>query len=353
MLTSGLFGYITDYLFWWLLLFSLVVHTWCFFKLFPKDRPRRSGLIIGNILVFACLAGVAMMAGETYLRFSCVETDSFGLSLPARRWFVYHTSLNSLGCRDAEWSVEKRPGVRRIAFVGDSFTYGWGIERVEHRFPDLVGSALREKRDGEYEILNVAKPGWGTGGQIEPVRDLATRFDVDEIVFCYVANDIEKLLPQKAGFSPTRPSLPTIFDLDRSCLLEFAYWRLYVPRLAAMSGYFDWLAQGYGDESTWRAQQRLLYEIIALCQDHGVELRVALLPFIRARGDKYDVKRIHGLLREYFEANGVAVADLQPAIENREPAELVVSSADPHPNELAHRLFAEAIMEGFYAKAGR
>ena len=35
MLTSGVFGYLFDYLLWWILLASLLVHTWCFLRFFP------------------------------------------------------------------------------------------------------------------------------------------------------------------------------------------------------------------------------------------------------------------------------------------------------------------------------
>jgi hypothetical protein len=103
MLTSGAFGYLFDYILWWIVFFSLLVHTWCFFKFFPWKTRRKVGLGIGNGLLFLCLLGGLAIAGESYLRFVCVQTDSFGVSLPARRWFALHTKLNSLGCRDREW----------------------------------------------------------------------------------------------------------------------------------------------------------------------------------------------------------------------------------------------------------
>ena len=144
MLTSGVFGYVFDYLVWWALFISLVVQTRCFFRLFPNSR-KRLRLVLGNGLVFLCLLGAVAMAGESYFRFVAVETDSFGMSLPARRWFALHTKLNSLGCRDKEWELAKPPGVRRIAFVGDSFTYGWGIENPAERFTGLIQALLDRK----------------------------------------------------------------------------------------------------------------------------------------------------------------------------------------------------------------
>jgi len=348
MLTSGAFGYLADYLLWWLALLSLFVHTWCFFKFFPRNRHRKLGLLIGNALVFLCLLGFATMAGESYFRFACVETDAFGASLPARRWFALHTTLNSLGYRDREWSPAKPAGVRRIAFVGDSFTYGWGIERVEDRFTERVQAAFEGSRPGTAEVLNASKPGWGSGAQLFAIRDLIATYAVDEIVLGYVANDIEPLLPVTGSFDPTLPPDPTFFDPDRSCLVDFLYRTLWVPRLAAVRGYQDWLAGGFADADTWAAHQGQLLDIIAACRQHDVALRVILLPFIRTSGEVFDASAIHYRVRRFFEAEGVPVLDLLPAIEERAPADLVVNRRDAHPNALAHQLFANAIREAFY-----
>ena len=349
MLTSGAFGYLADYLLLWMLYFSLLIHTWCFFRFFPKARHKWTGVLAGNALVFSCLLGPVAIAGESYLRFACVETDSFGVSLPARRWFALHTNLNSLGCRDREWSREKPPGVRRIAFVGDSFTYGWGIERPEDRFPDLIQARFDRRAPRTVEVMNVAKAGWDSGDQIQPIKDMIDIYGVDEVVLCYVANDIEKLLPTRDGFNPTRPPEPSFFNIDSSCLLDYLYRRIIVPRVASVSGYHDWLAEGYAEQTTWREHQRRLGTIIRHCEKTGVVFRVALLPFIRTGGEKFQTAKLHSTLARFFEANNVPVVDLAPTIVGRPAAELVVNRGDAHPNEFAQTLFADRIWSAFYA----
>ena len=321
MLAIGVFGYLGDYLIWWLIYVSLLVHTWCFFKFFPRDRRRRLGLVAGNALVFACMLGLAAAVGETYLRFLSIETDAFGMSLPARRWFALHTQLNSVGCRDVEWTREKPAGVRRIAFVGDSFSYGWGIKRVEDRFPDRLQAEFDHRSPGTVEVMNLAKPGWGTDAQIQPIRDIASVYDVDEVVLCHVCNDIESLLPTRPGFNPTRPPDPGWLNPESSCLLDYLYRRIWLPRVP----------------------------IIGYCKDRGVTLRVVLLPYIRTGGEKFHMSGIHATLGKFFEVNETQVLDLLPALARHDPDELVVNSQDAHPNELAHQLFAEAIWERFYA----
>jgi len=348
MWSSGAFGYLLDYVLWWVLFLSLVAHTWCFFRFFPSQASPKAALVLGNLFVFFCFTGAVALVGESYFRFVAVRTDSFGMSLPAQRWFAIHTRLNSLGFRDDEWSPDKPMGVRRIAFVGDSFTYGWGIEKPEDRFSDIITARLNSRGPGGVEGMNVAKPGWGTQDQIEPIGRMIRDFHVDEVVLCYVPNDIELLLPRSEAFNPISPPQPVYFDSIRSSLLDFLYRRVYVPRLPTVRHYHDWLADGFADDAIWREHQRHLGAIIQSCKDAQATLRVVLLPFVVTSGETLDMAALHSKLRRYFESNGIAVVDLEPAIRGRPPAELVVNGGDPHPNKLAHRLFADAIWDAFY-----
>ena len=67
-------------------------------------------------------------------------------------------------------------------------------------------------------------------------------------------------------------------------------------------------------------------------------------------GEKYQAKTLHAALARFFEVSGVPVVDLLPVLAGHDPAELVVSHHDAHPNEQAHALFAEAIRQAFYAR---
>ncbi len=353
MLAVGAFGYLGDYLLWWALLLSLLVHTWCFFRFFPRRQWRAVGLIGGNSLIFLCLLGVVAMAGESYYRFIAVETDAFGMTLPARRWFALYTKLNSLDCRDHEWAINKPDGTYRIAFVGDSFTYGWGIEHVEDRFSNRIQAMFDRAGDRSVEVLNVAKPGWDTGAQIVPIQDLTTRYGVDEVVLCYVANDIEKLLPTTPEFNPVRPPFPEFLSPDASVLWEYLYYRIWVPRVATVRGYHDWLAAGFADEDTWRRHEWQLNEIIRHCGRNGIHFRVVLLPFLREGGRNFKPGTLYNQVQRFFERKGVEVLNLFPVIEGLDPNDLVVNSHDAHPNERANRLFADAIWRAFYEHTDR
>jgi lysophospholipase L1-like esterase len=345
-----LFGYLGDYLIWWLCLTSLVVHTWCFLRFFPRDKRPRLRLVMGNFLVFLSLLGGVAMIAETNLRFFSIHTDAFGMTLSARRWNALYVDLNSRGCRDRDWVRPKPAGVRRIALVGDSFTFGWGIENVQDRFGDLIQARLDAGTQGQVEVMNVAKPGWATYEQAEFLLTFVPDYEVDEVVLCYVPNDIEKIIPTERGFNPTIPPMPTLMSTDRSALYEYLYRRVLTPYRATVRNYHDWLADGYADREIWKTQQEHLGWIIQTCREHDVTLRAALLPFLRTGGTRYNAKAIHATLRDFFEANGAACIDLLPALQGQPIDSLILHPGDPHPNVAAHRLFAERIRSAFYAE---
>jgi len=60
-------------------------------------------------------------------------------------------------------------------------------------------------------------------------------------------------------------------------------------------------------------------------------------------GQGYDAAALHTQLRDFFTAHGISVIDLLPTVEGEAYERLVVNAHDAHPNELAHRLFADAI----------
>lgn len=347
---SGVYGYLSDYLLWWALFFSLLIHTWCFFKFFPRKKYPRCGLILGNALVFLSMMGCVGIVAESYLRFLSVETDSFGVSLPARRWFVLHTTLNSVGYRDREWSREKSANVKRIAFVGDSFTYGWGIKRVENRFTDLLQAKFDQQLPGKVEVMNVSKPGWDTRSQLQPVKEMIEQYDVDEIVLCYVPNDIEGLIPVSKEFNPTRPPDWQLINLDSSCLVDYIYRRVYLPRLPTVKGYHDWLAEGFADENILRQHHQQIDQIIQFCKERHVVMRAIILPFICTNGEQFKKNDIYNTMKIYFDEQQVTSINLHDAILEKSPEELMVNALDAHPNEKAHKVFSEFIWNNVYDK---
>lgn len=70
--------------------------------------------------------------------------------------FNYVAAINSLGFRDKEIGKDKEKYIR-IVVIGDSFTYGWGVN-LEDLWSKILEKNLKA-RGVSLEILNLGKPG--------------------------------------------------------------------------------------------------------------------------------------------------------------------------------------------------
>jgi hypothetical protein len=99
---------------------------------------------------------------------------------------------NDMGMRWRHVERTKRPGVQRIAFVGDSFTFGEWSTTAETSFVGIVDSHLNSLG---FEILNFGVPG---DGPMELEERLATdilSFDPDYVVLnIFNGNDLSDSL---------------------------------------------------------------------------------------------------------------------------------------------------------------
>jgi lysophospholipase L1-like esterase len=82
--------------------------------------------------------------------------------------FSFSVETNSLGFRDHEFNTGGRAGFRILA-LGDSFTYGWGVE-IEQSWPKILESQLRSS-GLDAEVANLGKP----GGSPKDYADIAEK----------------------------------------------------------------------------------------------------------------------------------------------------------------------------------
>ncbi len=83
---------------------------------------------------------------------------------------------NSEGFRDSEHNLKKPKGVFRIIVLGDSFTYGLGVE-AEETYSKILEKILNEasvRRDIRYEVFNMGIAGIGTLEE----RDFRIRYTI-------------------------------------------------------------------------------------------------------------------------------------------------------------------------------
>ena len=147
----------------------------------------------------------AMSAAERQALVAAVLAQSPGVFSPAlfdprvgytlktgteiEAWDDIFTS-NRLGYRTGV--PEKRSGVFRVVFVGDSWTFGLGVSEAESfpkRFEELA--LRRSGRQTDIEAWTLALPGYNTLNEIAALENLAAVLEPDAVVFCPTINDID------------------------------------------------------------------------------------------------------------------------------------------------------------------
>lgn len=96
---------------------------------------------------------------------------------------------NSQGLRDFEYSFKKPNGTRRIAVIGDSISYGIGVE-VEESWPKQLEKKLNEDNPGaRFEVINFSVPAYSTVQEAEVLRTKAVKYDPDLVIIAAFEND--------------------------------------------------------------------------------------------------------------------------------------------------------------------
>jgi acyl-CoA thioesterase-1 len=120
-------------------------------------------------------------------------------------------------------SAKKQPGVPRVVFLGDSVTFGFGLESRELAYPALLERALA--RDGlRIESVNAGHSGDTTAGGRQRLPQLLA-LEPDVVVVALGGNDAAHDLPEPAA----RENLEAIVRQCRAAGAKVLLVGLHMP----------------------------------------------------------------------------------------------------------------------------
>jgi lysophospholipase L1-like esterase len=252
--------------------------------------------------------------------------------------------ISSLGLRSPEVTAAKPPGTLRLLVLGDSVTFGWGVDE-EVTFARRIERALRAELPCPVEVLNAGVSGYGSIEEADFFAHEGLALEPDALLVYQVENDNELA-------KPVRGRVITFLKdwvAYRSHLVNAMLygWRVTRWRLQAM--------RAGGDAVAYEAQQRAwgskpgapesldaLRRIGALARERGIPVVLGSNP-TRIDDPSIDAERTR-LLRAMAAESGMRFVEIAPAFAHRDPDTLAVSETDRHPNALGHQLIAETLL---------
>jgi lysophospholipase L1-like esterase len=251
--------------------------------------------------------------------------------------------LNSHGFRNREVSLEKAQGVTRIAVLGDSVTFGYGLP-VNESFPAVLERELN-RTGTRYEVLNFGVVGYNAQQEAALYARRVRPFAPDIVVVAYVLNDGIPASEMLAFFAGSDAEREAETGTSRSRLIARAQRAFVRLRGIPPHDLVPWLTETHTDRRAWGHVERALRSISAVAKRDGAEPILAILPLLLDLGNQPFAEETEQVAR-VGRREGFEVIDLHEKLRDQQEVELRLTPGDViHPNARGHRLIAEALAE--------
>jgi hypothetical protein len=260
--------------------------------------------------------------------------------------YAVEMRFNSKGYREDEF-VAKRPGVRRIVVIGDSFTVGYGLPESAS-YPRRLESILKARPEaGPTEVLNLGMGGFNLES-IVGVADFALR-DLSPVVLVYgyfmndpvfngdvgrpEGHDVVEVSGTRVAFLP-----PPVEGLHLAALFQQAVWRY-----GSADAFFAWHRRLHTPEY-WAPSAALIAQMASRARAQDVRFVLLLLPLIWQLED-HPLREVHERITRFAHAQGIETIDALSFLSAHKAEDLILHPRDRHPNTLYTQIVAEALAD--------
>lgn len=249
---------------------------------------------------------------------------------------------NSLGFRDYEYDIDKSKDKKRIIFLGDSFTLGWGVP-FENIFSKQLEKMLN-KEEKKFEVINMGTGNYNSIMELELFKLKGLKLTPDLVILMYFINDVEP--------TPERLFVFEYFLKKHSYFYGFLSDR-YIKLKFRLDEDFNWkqyYSHLYSPNSKSLSENKdAINELFALCNEKEIDVLVVNIP------ELHDLKEYPFLfasdhIKILAREADVVFLDLLPALSGYDLLSLWVSPEDSHANIKANSIIAERIYKEIKSK---
>lgn len=249
-------------------------------------------------------------------------------------WGGVKVTINERGNRGPVVPYERKPGVHRILWLGDSVTFGYRIARWQDTVPFLADSLLFAM-NVPVETVNLAVEGYSQWQEAIVMATEGVKYQPDLVVVGFVLNDVTEMfhLPQfggaEEGFQMRHTASSWIERVfDRSAIVyevQNLTREIKAKRRLGQDVRLGAIKQQALDVETlmrhpdqanvktaWDFALADLQKIADQCQSLGIPLLVVEFPFAVQLDDPQGLGAPQTVLENYAHARGIQTYDLLP-----------------------------------------
>jgi hypothetical protein len=238
---------------------------------------------------------------------------------------------NSCGMRSPERPIVKAPGVYRIALLGDSFAFGWGVAQ-EASFAQKLEDNLNRIASGKkrFEVLNFGVPGYSTFQEVALFEERGLDFNPDAVLVYFVQNDFGM------------PFFVRNIDGSGGIFSSMAFVQLG-RKLFAPDALNQQISRLGLDPN------RSLARLAEICEARGIKGFLTINP---RKSWRKDLSRLPATKRN-ANIQFIPLRDglLEYIDRNQIPEEALTLSFDPHPSEIRHNILGALLTPHFVEAA--
>ena len=292
------------------------------------------------VLVFSCTLFFA--AAEVGIRLFFPTTPAKSTSL---RPDLYYLGTSPAYMRDFSYPKQKPKDTFRIVVVGDSLSYPWKIQFYD-TFSKRLEWMLNLNDDKErVEVLNFGVSGKATENHFWTIQRVLKNWEPDFILLQNTLNDPDKT-PYQQRFKRKIQRWKKIennFLVNNSALISLI--AASIKKRIMKRDLHRYLHALFFSERSWSHWSFLVQKIKSQCENAKVSCGAVTFPMFGfpERGSQ-SLEAIYMRINDLFRSLEFQHLDLSGSYAGLGQELLMVEpGVDSHPNEIAHRIAAEAI----------
>ena len=370
--------------------------------LFFAFRSGRTGRGLASFCILAISASFSIALVEYFMPYvvycnylTCRQYmtyqswDQFMLSKwrPSEKWrlvwpeFNVSVEINRQGMRGPSVPYERDPGRPRALMLGDSFTFGFGVEEHES-YCGLIRAGIGR----DWDVINSGVAGYGPHHELTFLLMEGYKYKPDAVFLFMNPGDLTDsvLLKDFAG-APLMDLL-----IARSAAVKSGYdyanaqpkrrlktsnFRLAYNYLKKKAFIIDIFAPFEGarldvflktppkeTKNLEKLNLEIIYNMKELCKMIGADFHIVMLPCwiqihkedwpkvmraVQCQPADFDFDSPQRIMREFAEENGCPLFDLLPVFQERSKNSRLFFYHDDHTNADGHRVVAEAFLNKY------